>query len=186
MKDLVRISILKPEQRAEALNFVQRYYQKTYGTCPTHLLENCFIAVKNEEILGVIGLEFCLDSEQFEVEKLLEFNADILRKSRSVIVSLGRWASIDVASGRALAFKAIQYSIENGKQLALAVSKPRVLEYLRKKYHLRFNSFRSRIRKNDGANFFREGSRPMIYSWKLSEWAEVLKEQLSAKIEFDQ
>ena len=182
----IRVSLVKPSETQKVLDFVQERYQREYGISPDDLLQVCFAAWKEETLLGAISLEFQQGQNLFELEKLLDFNpVYLLTQPRDEMVNFGRWASIDDIASRALAFRAVQFSMNQGKSVAIAVSKPRVLSYLKKKYSLKFNLFHVKMREVPGVKFFRQGVKPIVYAWQLSDWAEALAKEISPIINFE-
>jgi len=184
MVEPIRIASLKPGEERQVLDFLKPHYEKEYRTSPDKLLDKCFIAWRESSILGVIGLEFSKAGNPFEVEEFFEFNFEQAIGSRSLGVNFGRWSSIEAVSGRALAYTAVDYACEQGRTVALASSKPRVVNYIRKQYGLRFTIFRVPM-KHSNAKFFREGPKPIIYTWLLEEWRAALGKDIPPFVIFD-
>ena len=186
MEDIIRISKVKSEEYELVLQFVQKYYDRAYGTSPQDLLNVCFAAWRGNTILGAIGLEISQNGELLEVENFFDLQEWFLHESRNETVNFGRWASIEAVSGKALAFRAVEYSlVELGKKFAIAVSKPRVLRYIRKAYGLKFSSFHVPLRKLEGVKFFWDGPDPVMYTWKLEDWYLTLGKDIPTSIHFD-
>lgn len=180
--DRTTISVLKKREQREVLAFLKRYYQKSYGTSPDHFLDKTFVARRGQKLLGAISIEFSKNNRPFELEEPFEFNYEDYLGPRSEAANFGRWTSIDEEAGKGLAYVAVKYVYEKGKRIAIASSKPRVVDHIRRKLELRFSVCHPKFRLNSKVKFFREGARPVIYSWLVEDWYVTLSKSISSSI----
>ena len=174
------------EQKKAVLDFVQKIYQKRFGTVPSTISDKCVIANRSGKLIGAISIDYS-SGEPFEIENYFEHGIlDALGLRRVDLVSFGRWISEDDRASSALAYLAVRLAIKDGKISSFSCSKPIVLRRLRKHYHLKFNSVSTSLRveniKPEDLKFFAEEPKPVLYTWDLMQWQEALEANLSKDV----
>ena len=175
-----KTSIKKMEKHEEGivLEFIQRHYKNVYGTIPAACPSFCFIASNQDEVLGVLALEFVLEGK-FEIENIYAIDFSIYRHPREKTVYFGKWIAQRKDIGKALAKAAISYSLNLGKLQAVACSKPRIIQYLRTKYKFKFDVFDVPIFEQSvpcaDSLFFLEKPKPHLYVGLLEQWHNAIE-----------
>src|SRR6266481_9638902 len=177
----VRVVKADPCQSEAVLRMIRQSYFEKYNAMPKDLLEFCFVAVRGEEIIGSIGLEFSA-ATGFEIEKYFDCDFKVLPYAKNFTANFGRWKSPCPEVGSRLLFAAVKYAIAHGKLQGVASSTPFLIRNLKQKYGLKlkihdFSRKQTQCKQTqkEELNFFSPMTETKFYSFNLQEWYDTLE-----------
>jgi hypothetical protein len=176
------------EQLDQALGYVRSIYQKEFGTFPEHLPADCLVARDGQDIVGVMAMEFS-EGARFEIENHFLLDFSILVHPRREFVSFGRWVAARPGTGLALMFAAVKYAIGQGRTRSLSCSKHNVLNFLRRKYGLRFDTIGVAVIPSSIAledrRYFLYPPFPCLCTAPLQQWYDSLEPAVLSHIKVE-
>lgn len=123
----------KDSEREEAIAFMNAIASERYRCAPPPPPEIIFVAKRDDEIVGVMALEFGDEQGVFPLEKIYKFDYRVTPWPfvRNEVAQFGRWMAKVRGISIALMYAATLYAIHQGKVYGLTEVKPYILKHTR-------------------------------------------------------
>lgn len=176
------ITKARTEELPRVLEYVQEKYMEKFGTIPEGISGDCFIAKVDSNLCGVI----CISTEELqEIIRIFQLDFSVLPGLVTEYVSCSRWISEKSGVGALLARTAFAWALKHNKRRCLCSGKPNIIDYLRKRYMFRMDSFIVPLRvesiRPEHKDFYLTSPQPGIYVGELESWYYCLNKMALLK-----
>lgn len=163
------------EELPAVLEYIRKRYLQNFGTAPELISDDCFVALFDDHLCGVICVSV---AETEEIKRIFKLDFSILPGSQGEYTSFSRWISDRQGVGALLAKIAFAWALRENKPRCLACGKPNIINHLRYRYKFKMDSFMvpilSHTIKHEHRNFYLRDPVPGLYVGQLESWYHCL------------
>ena len=177
----IRIEVATTESlREKAYSFFSERIFESYGNSPSPLDSKMeiLVALKDEKIIGTIGLFFGNSNQELPHNKLYSFlDQDLPENTNLCFIS--RWAANENNAGLILSYISAKYILSKNTLIGLCILKPRVATYLNSISSNSWNHIIGSALKEEGIqyedkNYFSSIPVPQLYKANISLYIKSL------------